>query len=134
VSIVQCRRFDMQEEMRWCKSSQILEECFHVQGGHGYVDSFFLSQNFAYRSICEHIRRAHPDNWIPKLPASPETFAKMVNLPSRGLAAAAMNAQFHMRKPQHMPAPSAMAVFRKPGKGQSELGCSEALLCTYVSL
>jgi hypothetical protein len=39
--------------------------------------------NFAYRSICEHIRRAHPDNWIPKLPASPETFAKMVGLMPR---------------------------------------------------
>ncbi|KAI5776474.1 hypothetical protein EDC01DRAFT_462795 [Geopyxis carbonaria] len=39
--------------------------------------------NFAYRSICEHIRRAHPDNWIPKLPASPETFAKMVGLTPR---------------------------------------------------
>ncbi|KAF8246841.1 hypothetical protein K440DRAFT_317150 [Wilcoxina mikolae CBS 423.85] len=39
--------------------------------------------NFAYRSICEHIRRAHPDNWIPKLPASPETFAKMVSIVPR---------------------------------------------------
>ncbi|CCX15895.1 hypothetical protein FPQ18DRAFT_76893 [Pyronema domesticum] len=39
--------------------------------------------NFAYRSICEHIRRAHPDNWIPKLPASPETFAKMVSMGPR---------------------------------------------------
>ncbi|RPB00771.1 hypothetical protein L873DRAFT_1827467 [Choiromyces venosus 120613-1] len=77
--------------------------------------------NFAYRSICEHIRRAHPDNWIPKLPASPETFAKMVNLPSRGLTANAVNAQFHMRKPQHMPAAaSAMAVFRKTGKALSK--------------
>ncbi|KAH0608799.1 uncharacterized protein H6S33_001027 [Morchella sextelata] len=45
--------------------------------------------NFAYRSICEHIRRAHPDNWIPKLPASAETFAKMVSLSRGGIPSGA---------------------------------------------
>ncbi|KAF8469500.1 hypothetical protein BDZ91DRAFT_54243 [Kalaharituber pfeilii] len=39
------------------------------------------SGTFAYRSICEHIRRAHPDHWIPRLPASAESFRKMVSTP-----------------------------------------------------
>lgn len=29
----------------------------------------------------EHIRRAHPDHYIPKLPATEESFQKMVNTP-----------------------------------------------------
>ncbi|KAF8416844.1 hypothetical protein EV426DRAFT_396170 [Tirmania nivea] len=39
------------------------------------------SGTFAYRSICEHIRRAHPEHWIPKLPASAESFHKMIQTP-----------------------------------------------------
>ncbi|KAI5799132.1 hypothetical protein DFH27DRAFT_85164 [Peziza echinospora] len=39
------------------------------------------SGTFAYRSICEHIRRAHPDHWIPRLPASAESFRKMIETP-----------------------------------------------------
>ena len=38
-------------------------------------------QTFAYRSICEHIRRAHPEHWIPRLPASVESFNKMIQTP-----------------------------------------------------
>ncbi|KIW02754.1 hypothetical protein, variant 1 [Verruconis gallopava] len=34
-----------------------------------------------YRSMQEHIRRAHPDHYIPKLPATEESFALMVNTP-----------------------------------------------------
>ncbi|ROW11177.1 hypothetical protein VMCG_01156 [Cytospora schulzeri] len=32
-----------------------------------------------YRSVQEHIRRAHPDNYIPKLPATKESFELIVN-------------------------------------------------------
>ncbi|PGH01710.1 hypothetical protein AJ80_08977 [Polytolypa hystricis UAMH7299] len=34
-----------------------------------------------YRSMQEHIRRAHPDHYIPKLPATEESFQLMVNTP-----------------------------------------------------
>ena len=34
-----------------------------------------------YRSMQEHIRRAHPDYYIPKLPATEESFQLMVNTP-----------------------------------------------------
>ncbi|KAK7610144.1 hypothetical protein BKA81DRAFT_388295 [Phyllosticta paracitricarpa] len=34
-----------------------------------------------YRSMQEHIRRAHPEHYIPKLPATEESFALMVNTP-----------------------------------------------------
>ncbi|TQB76448.1 hypothetical protein MPDQ_007856 [Monascus purpureus] len=34
-----------------------------------------------YRSMQEHIRRAHPNHYIPKLPATEESFLLMVNTP-----------------------------------------------------
>ncbi|OKL55604.1 hypothetical protein UA08_09031 [Talaromyces atroroseus] len=34
-----------------------------------------------YRSMQEHIRRAHPSHYIPKLPATEESFLLMVNTP-----------------------------------------------------
>jgi len=34
-----------------------------------------------YRSMQEHIRRAHPDYYIPKLPATEESFLLMINTP-----------------------------------------------------
>ncbi|KAL1953692.1 hypothetical protein VTO42DRAFT_2365 [Malbranchea cinnamomea] len=34
-----------------------------------------------FRSMQEHIRRAHPDHYIPKLPATEESFHLMVNTP-----------------------------------------------------
>ncbi|EFQ99052.1 hypothetical protein MGYG_02064 [Nannizzia gypsea CBS 118893] len=34
-----------------------------------------------YRSMQEHIRRAHPNHYIPKLPATEESFQLMVNTP-----------------------------------------------------
>ncbi|KAL7276696.1 hypothetical protein RUND412_000313 [Rhizina undulata] len=64
--------------------------------------------NFAYRSICEHIRRAHPDNWIPKLPASPETFAKMVSMTPKVNVTTGFN---HVRRP--VPAPMPKKVKRE---------------------
>ncbi|KAL9084415.1 MAG: hypothetical protein Q9159_005249 [Coniocarpon cinnabarinum] len=38
-----------------------------------------ISQEKRYRSMQEHIRRAHPDNYISKLPATEESFNLMVN-------------------------------------------------------
>ena len=38
-------------------------------------------QEKRYRSMQEHIRRAHPDHYIPKLPATEESFQLMVNTP-----------------------------------------------------
>ncbi|TGZ81803.1 hypothetical protein EX30DRAFT_233395 [Ascodesmis nigricans] len=67
--------------------------------------------NFAYRSICEHIRRAHPDNWIPKLPASPETFAKMVGLNPRGANGALQHHSHNIVRKPTMP-----SSVRKPSK------------------
>ncbi|KAL2409284.1 hypothetical protein ABEF94_004058, partial [Exophiala dermatitidis] len=34
-----------------------------------------------YRSMQEHIRRAHPDYYIPKLPATEESFQLMISTP-----------------------------------------------------
>lgn len=34
-----------------------------------------------FRSMQEHIRRAHPDHYIPKLPATEESFQLMINTP-----------------------------------------------------
>ncbi|RDA85655.1 hypothetical protein CP532_3560 [Ophiocordyceps camponoti-leonardi (nom. inval.)] len=36
-----------------------------------------------YRSMQEHIRRAHPENYISKLPATEESFLLMINTPPR---------------------------------------------------
>ncbi len=40
-----------------------------------------ILQEKRYRSMQEHIRRAHPDNYIPKLPATEESFQLMINTP-----------------------------------------------------
>jgi hypothetical protein len=34
-----------------------------------------------YRSMQEHIRRAHPEHYVPKLPATEESFLLMINTP-----------------------------------------------------
>lgn len=36
-------------------------------------------QEKRFRSMQEHIRRAHPSHYIPKLPATEESFLLMVN-------------------------------------------------------
>ena len=41
----------------------------------------FKSQEKRYRSMQEHIRRAHPDHYIPKLPATEESFQLMITTP-----------------------------------------------------
>ena len=38
-----------------------------------------FSQEKRFRSMQEHIRRAHPSHYIPKLPATEESFHLMVN-------------------------------------------------------
>lgn len=38
-------------------------------------------QEKRYRSMQEHIRRAHPDYYIPKLPATEESFQLMISTP-----------------------------------------------------
>jgi hypothetical protein len=104
--------------------SQCRKKCVGVSSNILELDTFYTlesaeadwrAQNFAYRSICEHIRRAHPDNWIPKLPASPETFAKMVGMAPRnnnpGLQMG--NGMMHHVPVQQMRKPT---VARKPSK------------------
>jgi hypothetical protein len=49
-----------------------------------FVESLLTSltpQEKRYRSMQEHIRRAHPNHYIPKLPATEESFILMVNTP-----------------------------------------------------
>lgn len=41
----------------------------------------FTKQEKRYRSMQEHIRRAHPEHYIPKLPATEESFQLMINTP-----------------------------------------------------
>ncbi|KAJ6446093.1 RfeD [Purpureocillium lavendulum] len=41
----------------------------------------FAIQEKRFRSMQEHIRRAHPEHYIPKLPATEESFTLMVNSP-----------------------------------------------------
>lgn len=38
-------------------------------------------QEKRYRSMQEHIRRAHPEHYLPKLPATEESFRLMINTP-----------------------------------------------------
>jgi hypothetical protein len=38
-------------------------------------------QEKRYRSMQEHIRRAHPNHYIPKLPATEESFQLMITTP-----------------------------------------------------
>ena len=48
------------------------------------IAPFWMHQDKRYRSMQEHIRRAHPDYYIPKLPATEESFYLMVNTPADG--------------------------------------------------
>lgn len=45
------------------------------------TDYRFIFQEKRYRSMQEHIRRAHPEHYIPKLPATEESFQRMINSP-----------------------------------------------------
>lgn len=45
------------------------------------VTSEFDEQEKRYRSMQEHIRRAHPEHYISKLPATEESFQLMINTP-----------------------------------------------------
>ncbi|CAI6338457.1 unnamed protein product [Periconia digitata] len=58
-----------------------------------------------YRSMQEHIRRAHPEHYISKLPATEESFTLMVNTPPQ----------------ERPPAPPLPTTTGPPGYGSSEL-------------
>lgn len=45
------------------------------------ADESFVLQEKRYRSMQEHIRRAHPEHYISKLPATEESFLLMINTP-----------------------------------------------------
>ena len=45
------------------------------------VTSSFGIQEKRYRSMQEHIRRAHPEHYISKLPATEESFQLMITTP-----------------------------------------------------
>jgi hypothetical protein len=61
----------------------------------------FPPQEKKYRSMQEHIRRAHPEHYIPKLPATEESFALMVNTQPSERPAAAQQSSI---SPANMPA------------------------------
>lgn len=42
-----------------------------------------MAQESRYRSIQEHIRRMHPEQYLPNLPATEESFQLMINIPAR---------------------------------------------------
>ncbi|KAL8715943.1 MAG: hypothetical protein Q9220_000610 [cf. Caloplaca sp. 1 TL-2023] len=46
-----------------------------------HIDVVFELQEKRYRSMQEHIRRAHPEHYIAKLPATEESFQLMINTP-----------------------------------------------------
>ncbi|QUC18248.1 uncharacterized protein UV8b_02489 [Ustilaginoidea virens] len=58
-----------------------------------------------YRSMQEHIRRAHPEHYIPKLPATEESFLLMINTPPQDRryeqASTAAGQDTHDRRPCH---------------------------------
>lgn len=45
------------------------------------ADMSYATQEKRYRSMQEHIRRAHPEHYISKLPATEESFHLMINTP-----------------------------------------------------
>ncbi|KAL8735887.1 MAG: hypothetical protein Q9181_002636 [Wetmoreana brouardii] len=47
----------------------------------GSIDNEIELQEKRYRSMQEHIRRAHPEHYIAKLPATEESFQLMINTP-----------------------------------------------------
>lgn len=68
--------------------SSCRKRCFGVSGNVTLLDGFRCSladtvrvhQEKRYRSMQEHIRRAHPDYYIPKLPATEDSFQQMINV------------------------------------------------------
>ncbi|KIW78834.1 hypothetical protein Z517_08673 [Fonsecaea pedrosoi CBS 271.37] len=66
-----------------------------------------------YRSMQEHIRRAHPDHYIPKLPATEESFQLMISTPP--------SQRPHVQPTSTLPALKGSSVtsglFEQPGAG-----------------
>ena len=59
--------------------SSCRKKCTGVGQSHVSIPTIDIAQEKKYRSMQEHIRRAHPEHYIPKLPATEESFALMVN-------------------------------------------------------
>lgn len=84
-------------QCRWIQLSQTLPRgaCIKIPFDHIYCaycarrtvsshihsDGHAMSQEKRYRSMQEHIRRAHPAYYISKLPATEESFSLMINSP-----------------------------------------------------
>jgi hypothetical protein len=60
-------------------------------------------QEKRFRSMQEHIRRAHPEYYIPKLPATKESFELMISTPPHEVRPAenSLQLQQHPQHPQH---------------------------------
>ena len=61
-------------------SLQVLPERPHVVKSEPMLTNHRIQEK-RYRSMQEHIRRAHPEHYIPKLPATEESFQRMINSP-----------------------------------------------------
>lgn len=77
-------------------------------------ERYSFVQEKRYRSMQEHIRRAHPEHYIAKLPATEESFHLMINTPPSERppipqSTAANNVSSHQSKPY---APDRNAYYR----------------------
>ncbi|TAQ90488.1 hypothetical protein B7494_g1152 [Chlorociboria aeruginascens] len=68
------------ECLRFAVSVVPLEALFSLLGS-SVVTSALDGQEKRYRSMQEHIRRAHPEHYISKLPATEESFQLMISTP-----------------------------------------------------
>lgn len=61
----------------------VLTASYALDGGRddGTKQELTTPQEKRYRSMQEHIRRAHPEHYIAKLPATEESFQLMINTP-----------------------------------------------------
>ncbi|KAJ4513854.1 hypothetical protein HRR78_006564 [Exophiala dermatitidis] len=78
----------------------------------------FNEQEKRYRSMQEHIRRAHPDYYIPKLPATEESFQLMISTPPS----------------QRPPQPQQSSVAAPARKGPSDVSGHATLLDQTATL
>ncbi|CAG8972911.1 hypothetical protein HYALB_00001331 [Hymenoscyphus albidus] len=69
--------------MKWCVHCEIkmAPAVANVASAAIVVTSALDAQEKRYRSMQEHIRRAHPEHYISKLPATEESFQLMINTP-----------------------------------------------------
>ncbi|KAI1345291.1 hypothetical protein F5Y15DRAFT_23289 [Xylariaceae sp. FL0016] len=65
-----------------------------------------------YRSMQEHIRRAHPEHYISKLPATEESFNLMINTPPSSDRAQDLNSASHQQLNSNVTKPPPHAYYR----------------------